>query len=128
MQSELAVTPPSTFSAASERSASATMASTTSALWWQMASSAARARCALVLNRDRPTIAPRASDLQYGANRPENAGTKAMPPVSSTSAARASVSAASSMMPSWSRSHWMADPVTAIDPSSAYTAGSSPKR
>jgi hypothetical protein len=23
------------------------------------------------------------------------------------------------MMPSWSRSHWMSDPVTAIEPSSA---------
>ena len=27
-----------------------------------------------MLNRDSPTIAPRASDRQYGANRPENAG------------------------------------------------------
>ncbi|SHX74739.1 Uncharacterised protein [Mycobacteroides abscessus subsp. abscessus] len=41
-----------------------------------MASSVARARCALVLNRDRPTMAPRASDRQYGANSPEKAGTK----------------------------------------------------
>jgi len=32
--------------------------------------------CASVLNLDRPTIAPRASDRQYGANNPENAGTK----------------------------------------------------
>ena len=31
---------------------------------------------ALELNRDSPTIAPRASERQYGANSPENAGTK----------------------------------------------------
>ena len=30
----------------------------------------------VVWNRDRPTIAPRASARQYGANRPEKAGTK----------------------------------------------------
>ena len=30
------------------------------------------------------------------------------------------------MMPSWSRSHCTAAPVTAIDPSSAKTAGSAP--
>ena len=41
-----------------------------------IASSVARARCALVLKRDRPTITPRASERQYGANRPEKAGTK----------------------------------------------------
>ena len=57
------------------------MASSTSRLWKQIASRVARARCALVLNRDRPTIAPRASLRQYGANRPENAGTKYDPAV-----------------------------------------------
>jgi hypothetical protein len=30
------------------------------------------------------------------------------------------------MIPSWSRSHCTADPVTAIEPSSAYVAGASP--
>jgi hypothetical protein len=39
--------------------------------------------------------------------------------VSGTDAASASTSAADPMMPSWSRSHWTAEPVTAIDPSSA---------
>ena len=39
------------------------------------------------LKRDSPTIAPRASDRQYGANSPEKAGTKYTPPLSSTSAA-----------------------------------------
>jgi hypothetical protein len=39
--------------------------------------------------------------------------------LSSTCAASVSLSAASPMMPSWSRSHWIAEPVTAIEPSSA---------
>jgi hypothetical protein len=82
-----------------------------------MLSSVARARCALVLYRERPTIAPRASARQYGANRPENAGTKYMPPLSSTCRASASDCAAPLMMPNWSRSHCTADPVTAIEPS-----------
>ena len=84
-----------------------------------MASRVARARCALVWKRDRPTIAPRASARQYGANRPEKAGTKYTPAVSVTCAARVSLSAAPLMMPSWSRSHWTAAPVTAMEPSRA---------
>ncbi len=72
-----------------------------------------------MLNRDSPTIAPRASLRQYGANRPENAGTKYTPPLSLTWRASGSTSAAPEMMPSWSRSHCTAEPVTAIEPSSA---------
>ena len=79
-----------------------------------------------MLNRESPTIAPRASERQYGANSPENAGTKYTPPLSSTCRASDSLCAAPEMMPSWSRSHCTADPVTAIEPSSAYTTGSSP--
>ena len=79
-----------------------------------------------MLNRDSPTMAPRASLRQYGANRPENAGTKYIPPLSLTCLARPSISDAPEMMPSWSRSHCTAEPVTAIDPSSAYTGSSSP--
>ena len=79
-----------------------------------------------MLNRDSPTMAPRASDRQYGANSPENAGTKYTPPLSSTWRASDSLSDAPEMMPSWSRSHCTADPVTATEPSSAYTTGSSP--
>ena len=75
--------------------------------------------CALVLNRDSPTIAPRASERQYGANNPENAGTKYTPPLSATWRASVSLSAAPLMMPSWSRSHCTAEPVTAIEPSRA---------
>ena len=72
-----------------------------------------------MLNRDSPTIAPRASERQYGANSPENAGTKYTPPLSSTWRASASLCAAPLMMPNWSRSHCTAEPVTAIEPSSA---------
>ena len=79
-----------------------------------------------MLKRDSPTIAPRASDRQYGANSPENAGTKYTPPLSVTGPASASLSLALEMMPSWSRSHCTAEPVTAMEPSSAYTGGSSP--
>ena len=75
--------------------------------------------------RDSPTMAPRASGRQYGANNPENAGTKYAPPVSSTWRASSSLCAASEMIPSWSRSHCTADPVTAIDPSRAYTGAAS---
>jgi hypothetical protein len=64
-------------------------------------------------------MAPRASLRQYGANRPENAGTKYTPPLSSTWRASSSTSAAPAMIPSWSRSHCTADPVTAIEPSRA---------
>jgi hypothetical protein len=76
--------------------------------------------------RVRPTSAPRASDRQYGANRPENAGTKYAPPLSSTLDARYSMSGASANMPRLSRSHCTREPVTAIEPSSAYTCGLSP--
>ena len=72
-----------------------------------------------MLKRDSPTIAPRASERQYGANRPEKAGTKYMPPLSSTCRASDSDCDAPLMMPSWSRSHCTAEPVTAIEPSRA---------
>ena len=73
-----------------------------------------------MLKRDSPTIAPRASERQYGANSPENAGHEVDPAVvGAPGAASASISAASQMMPSWSRSHCTAEPVTAIEPSSA---------
>ena len=48
-----------------------------------------------------------------------NAGTKTTPSVSSTLAASGSVSDAVSMMPSPSRSHCTAAPVTKIEPSIA---------
>src|SRR5262245_21588049 len=66
---------------------------------------------------------PRASARQYGAKRPENAGTKYIPALSDTLAANGSTSDADRMISSWSRSHCTADPVTATDPSSAYTGG-----
>ena len=76
MRVSLTVAPPSTFSTASRTPESFTIASSTARVWKQIASSVARARCAFVLNRESPTIAPRASERQYGANNPENAGTK----------------------------------------------------
>jgi hypothetical protein len=68
--------PPSTFSSFSATPESAFMASTTSRVCHAVASRAARAMWPLVTYRVSPTIAPRASLLQYGANRPEKAGTK----------------------------------------------------
>ena len=68
--------PPSTFSAVRSTPESAFIASSSSLLWKAVASSTARARWPLLTYRVRPTIAPRASPRQYGANRPENAGTK----------------------------------------------------
>lgn len=85
-----------------------------------MASKAALAKCALVLARLSPTTVPLALLHQCGAYKPEKAGTKYTPPLSGTERARDSVSAAEEIIPSWSRSHWMADPVTATLPSSAY--------
>ncbi len=69
--------------------------------------------------RVRPTIAPRASLRQYGANRPENAGTKYTPPLSSTVIASSSTSGAALMSFRLSRSHCTRAPVIAIEPSSA---------
>src|SRR6185503_4673804 len=66
MHSSLAVTPPSTLSTSSSTPESFSIASATSLLCQQMLSRVALARCALVLKRDRPTIAPRASERQYG--------------------------------------------------------------
>ena len=46
--------------------------------------------------------------------------------MSGTLAASISISPAPLMIPSWSRSHCTAEPVTAIEPSSAYTGSLSP--
>ena len=68
--------PPSTLRLPSSVPVSAAMASTTSRVWNAVASSAARARWALVTDRVRPAMTPRASLRQYGAKRPEKAGTR----------------------------------------------------
>ena len=68
--------PPSTFSAVRSTPESAFIASSTSLVWNAVASSTARAMWPLLTYRVSPTIAPRASSRQYGANRPEKAGTK----------------------------------------------------
>ena len=70
-------------------------------------------------------MAPRASGRQCGANSPENAGTKYAPPLSSTVRANSSISSAAEISPRLSRSHWTSEPVTAIEPSSAYTGSAS---
>ena len=51
------------------------MALTTSRVWKPVASSTARARWPLSTYDVSPTITPRASARQRGANSPENAGT-----------------------------------------------------
>jgi hypothetical protein len=78
------------------------------------------------LNRDSPTIAPRASDRQYGANRPENAGTKYTPPLSSTWRANVSTPPRRPDQPELVAQPLHRGPVTAIEPSSAYTGLASP--
>ena len=70
------------------------MASTTSLVWNAVASSTARARWPLLTYRVRPDDRTAGVAFQYGANRPENAGTKYAPPLSSTVFASASISGA----------------------------------
>ena len=122
----LTTMPPSTLSSVRSTPESAFIASSTSRVWKAVASSTARAMWPLLTYRVSPTIAPRASARQYGANRPENAGTKYAPPLSSTVAASVSISGAEPMRPRLSRTHCTSEPVTAIEPSSAYTVGWSP--
>lgn len=69
------VMPPSTFSVVICTPESWYIASTTSRVCQLVASRTARARWALVTYRVSPVTTPRASERQYGANRPENAGT-----------------------------------------------------
>ena len=76
MRYSLPTIPPSTRSEPAEAPASAHMASVISRVWNAVASSAARARCALVWNLVSPTITPRASGRHRGASRPEKAGTR----------------------------------------------------
>ena len=68
-----------------------------------------------------PTIVPRAWGSQCGAPSPTKAGTKDRPPVSETSRASCSVSAAWRMIRRPSRNHWTAAPAMNTLPSSAYT-------
>ncbi len=84
ISASLATMPPSTFNSVSGTPESALTASSTSRVWKAVASRAARAMWLLLTKRVRPTMAPRASERQYGANRPENAGTMYTPPLSST--------------------------------------------
>ena len=94
MSSAFTVAPPSTLSACRRTPESRVIASSTARVWKQIASRVARARWALVWNRERPTMTPRASARQYGAKSPENAGTKYRPALSGTLAASASISSA----------------------------------
>ena len=125
----MAAAPPSTRSAASRREEAAAapsdrpgrpdMASITSRVWKAMASTQARASWARPTPRVRPVTMPRAWGSHHGLPSPVSAGTKTTPPVSGTEAASGPTSAAAAMMPSPSRSHWTAAPVTKMDPSSA---------
>ena len=110
--------PPSTLSAVRSTPESAFIASTTSRLCHAVASRVARAMCPAVTNRVSPAITPRASLRQYGANRPEKAGTKYTPPLSSTVSASSSTSGEASIIFRLSRSHCTSAPVIAIEPSS----------
>ena len=118
--------PPSTLSEVSSTPESAFIASTTSLVCHAVASRTARAIWPLFTYRVRPAITPLASLRQYGAKRPENAGTKYTPPLSPTVLARSSTSSEEEISPMLSRSHCTNAPVIAIDPSSMYIAGWSP--
>ena len=95
------------------------MASVMSRTWKAMASTQARASWALPVPRVMPVMMPRAAGSHQGLPRPVSAGTKVTPPLSPTDSASGPTSAALSMSPSPSRSHWMAAPETKVDPSSA---------
>ena len=86
-QASLAAAPPSTRSSVRSMPASSRMASSRSATWNAMLSSAARAMWPAVVPRVMPTIVPRAYGSQCGAPRPANAGTRYTPPLSGTDAA-----------------------------------------
>ena len=117
MSASLATMPPSTFSDSSFTPESASIASTTSRLWKAVASSVARAMCPAFTYRVSPANTPRALDFQYGANRPENAGTMYRPPLSSTVDASSSTSGDALIIFRLSRSHCTSAPVIAIEPS-----------
>src|ERR1017187_3929168 len=113
--------PPSTRSAASGVPVSLWTASSTSATWNAMASSAARAMCPGFVSRRSPISIPAACASQWGAPRPTNAGTNTTPPVSGTEAASASTSPDELISLSLSRSHCTTAPPIKILPSSAYS-------
>ena len=115
----MADAPPSTRSSPNGVPDALVMASTTSRVWNAIDSTTARARWARPAPRVRPRMVPRAYGSQYGAPRPVKAGTMTTPAVSSTDSASGPICAASSMIPSPSRSHCTAAPVTKIAPSSA---------
>mmetsp|Transcript_25962 Transcript_25962/g.42871 ORF Transcript_25962/g.42871 Transcript_25962/m.42871 type:complete len:256 (-) Transcript_25962:213-980(-) len=123
IRSLLTVMPPSTCSADSLTFESASIASRTSRAWNATDSSAARQMCAFVVYKVMPTMHPRASDRQYGANSPEKAGTNVTPSVFETDPASTSISDADPIKPRLSRSHCTARPAIATDPSSAYITG-----
>ncbi len=99
--------------------AAAVMASITSAVCHAIASTTARTRWARVVPRVSPNTAPRAYGSKCGEPSPVNAGTNTTPSGSGTLAASGPASDDASMMPSPSRSHCTAAPVTKIDPSMA---------
>src|ERR1700694_2286816 len=111
--------PPSTRSSVSGLPVSRSMASTTSLVWYAIASTAARTRWARLEPRVSPVMVPRAYGSQWGAPRPVNAGTRNTPPASGTDEGSGPASDALAMMPRPSRSHCRAAPVTKIAPSSA---------
>ena len=115
----MAAAPPSARSAESGWGDAAAIASVMSRTWNAIASTQARASWA------RPGAAGEAGDdaarlgIPPRAAEPGERGDEVTPPLSGTEAARGPTSAADEMMPSPSRSHWMAAPETKAEPSSA---------
>ena len=95
------------------------MASVMSRTWKAIASTQARASWARPAPRVRPVTMPRAAGSHHGLPSPVSAGTKVTPPLSGTDAASGPDLGRRAMMPSPSRSHWIAAPDTKADPSSA---------
>ena len=75
--------PPSTRRSVIGVPLASTIASTTSRVWYAIASTTARAMCAFV-PRVMPRIAPRAYGSHHGEPSPVNAGTTYTPPLSGT--------------------------------------------
>jgi hypothetical protein len=95
------------------------IASSSAALWNAIDSSAARAMCAIVEPRVRPTMVPRASGFQCGAPSPVNAGTNITPPLSGTLAASCCTSLLERIAFRPSRSHCTTAPPMKTLPSRA---------
>ena len=111
----MAAAPPSARSADRGCGEAADMASVMSRTWKAMASTQARAIWALPAPRVSPVMMPRASGSHHGLPEPGECGHEGDAAAVGHRLGQGPTSDASSMMPSPSRSHWMAAPETNVD-------------